>query len=125
MDIETWMNFIGTSLAQRSGANGWTSPQAIAILYHIALTGEFVATDVHFPLTILTADQITAACRRLKEEDFYCYWCGAKLSFTQESGYSQYSPDRLRDMQYFEVGQRTVRSCTQTSRASFYSSAKF
>lgn len=112
MDIKTWMYNIGTGLAQRSGANGWTSPQAIAILYRIALTGEFVATDAHFPLTVLTADQITAACRRLEEEDFYCYWCGVKLSFTQESGYSQYSPDRLGDMQYFEVGQRTVRSCT-------------
>ena len=70
MDIKTWMYHIGTSLAQRSGANGWTSPQAIAILYRIALTGEFVATDVHFPLTVLTADQILLLVEDWKKKTF-------------------------------------------------------
>jgi hypothetical protein len=109
------MYFIGTALSQRSnadGSNGWTSPQAIAILYYIALNGEYVATDVIFPLELLTADEINAACLRLEEEEFNCYWCGVKLTFTQESGYNQFSPDRLFDMQYFEPGQKTVRSCT-------------
>jgi hypothetical protein len=59
----------------------------------------------------MTADQITAACQRLEDEEFICYWCGVELTFLQESGYSQFSPDRLFDKQYFEVGQRTVRSC--------------
>lgn len=36
-----------------------------------------------------------------------------KLAFLQESGFNQFTPDRLLDtLQYFEVGQRTVRSCT-------------
>jgi hypothetical protein len=103
------MYFRGHSLSQRSnaeGANGWSLYQAIAILYHIALTGEFVATDVHFPLEILTAGDITAACQRWDEEEFICYWCGVKLTFLQESGYSLFSPDRLiDDLQYFEAGQ--------------------
>jgi hypothetical protein len=35
-----------------------------------------------------------------------------ELTFLQESGYCQFTPDRLFDLQYFELGQRTVRSCT-------------
>jgi hypothetical protein len=109
------MYFIGSALAQRTNADsaiGWTSSQALAILYHIALNGEYLATDVHFPLHILTADEIAAAVTRLEQNDFPCYWCGVKLTFLQESGYSQFSPDRLLKAQYFEVGQRIVRSCT-------------
>jgi hypothetical protein len=106
------MKTAGANLAGRSGVNGWDRSQAIAILYHIALTGEFVATDLLFPLELLTVDEITAACQRLEEEDLYCYWCGVKLNFKQESGYGQFSPDRLFDLQYYEAGQTTVRSCT-------------
>ena len=107
---------MGNSLSKRSNAeaqlDGLTSSQAIAILYHIAIVGEYVASDVHFPLEILTADDIAAACNRLNEEDYNCYWCGVKLAFLQESGFNQFSPDLLFDAQYFEVGQRTVRSFT-------------
>jgi hypothetical protein len=105
---------IAGALSQRSKENdaGWTRQQAIAILYHIALEGEFVATDALFPLEILSADNITAACLRLETEEFTCYWCGVNLIFLQESGFSQFSPDRLySDLQYFDLGQTTVRSC--------------
>ena len=105
----------GNNLSERSnadGANGWSLYQAISILYHVALIGEYVATDVLCPLTILTANKITAACQRLEEDEFNCYWCGVKLAFLQESGFNQFTPDRLFDAQYCEVGQRTVRSCT-------------
>jgi hypothetical protein len=102
----------GANLAARSCVNGWNKPQAIAILYHIALNGEFISTEVLFPLELLTADDSAAACKRLNGEDFPCYWCGIKLTFLQESGYCQFTPDRLFDLQYYEVGQKTVRSCT-------------
>ncbi len=88
----------GSNLAKRSnadGAIGWTASQALTILYHIALSGEYVATEVNFPLGLLTADDITAACQRLEMEEFNCYWCGVYLTFVQGSGYSQFSPDRL------------------------------
>ena len=35
-----------------------------------------------------------------------------KLTFTQGSGYTQFSPDRLFNKQYFDVGRIVVRSCT-------------
>jgi hypothetical protein len=109
------MYSIGTALSQRSnadGATGWNSSQALTILYFIALNGEFVATDVLYPLEIMTAEEIIAACQRLEEEELNCYWCGVKLAFLQGSGFNLFTPDRLFDMQYYEVGQRTVRSCT-------------
>lgn len=105
------MDSTGGNLAKRSGDNGWSRSQAITILYHIALNGEFTATDVLFSLELLSADDIAAACQKLETEEFHCYWCGVHLTFVQESGYSQFSPDRLFNAQYFEVGQRTVRSC--------------
>jgi hypothetical protein len=67
----------GSNLAKRSnadGAIGWNASQALTILYHIALSGEYVATQVHFPLGLLTA-----ACQRLEMEEFNCYWCGVHL----------------------------------------------
>lgn len=109
------MYSMGNNLSERSnadGANGWTLLQAIAIIYHIAIYGVFTAKDVLFPLSVMTADDITAACKKLEEDEFNCYWCGVKLAFLQGSGYCQFSPDRLLDMQYFEPGQKTVRSCT-------------
>ena len=70
MNIDAWMGATGTSLAARSGDNGWSKSQAISIIYHIALYGEYVATDVHFPLDTLTAEEIAAACQRLEDEEF-------------------------------------------------------
>ena len=90
MDIKAWMDKIGHNLEQRSG---WTFPQARSILYHIALNGEFVATEVLVPLTILSDDEIAANCKRLEDEEFNCHWCNTKLTFLQMSGFSQFSPD--------------------------------
>ena len=108
------MYHIGCALSQRSnlnGAAGWTLQQAIAILYHIALEGEFVATDALFPLAELTDEQITAVCLRLETGDFPCYWCGVNLSFFNRV--ASVNPDRLDSgLNYFEMGQTTVRSCT-------------
>jgi hypothetical protein len=64
------MYFQADGLMQRSnsdGDNGWSRPQAISIIYYIAVIGEFIATDVFFPLAILTAAEIAAACQRLNE----------------------------------------------------------
>ena len=75
------MKTTGTNLGKRSkagDANGWDSAQAISILYHIALNGEFVANEMLFPLELMTPEDITAACQRLDAEDFICYWCGVK-----------------------------------------------
>lgn len=63
---------IGHCLEGRSnadGANGWSLHQAIAILYYIALNGEFIATEVLFPFSVMTAEDIIAACQRLEEEE--------------------------------------------------------
>lgn len=109
MNIQAWMYGIGHTLAQRSG---WTPPQALSILYHIALNGEFIATEVLFPLTILSDEEIAAACKRLEDEEFNCHWCNNVLTFLQMNGFSQFSPDNCDPTQtYTTPGNHTVRSC--------------
>ena len=110
MDIQAWMSNTASNLAQRSR---WTPPQAHSILYHIALNGEFVATEELFPLTILSDNEgIAANCKRLEDEEFNCHWCNNVLTFLQMSGFSQFSPDNCDPTQtYTTPGIRTVRSC--------------